>query len=84
MFNARAMFGVMYARVAALCSSCSLQKYLERWPAALNEAGRSLGVIEGTHNPDIKLNTIHLYQHYSLFMHNKLQYPWHGDYYQCV
>jgi hypothetical protein len=54
MANAPAMFGVMKARVAALCSSCSLQQYLERWRAALNEAGRSVGVNdnEGTHNPE--------------------------------
>jgi len=42
MFTARAIFGVTSAIVAALCSSCSLQKYLERLRAALNEAGQLL------------------------------------------
>ena len=31
-----------------------------------------------------ELNTVHLYQHYSLLMPNKLQYPWRGDYCECV
>jgi len=31
-----------------------------------------------------KINTLHLYQHYSLFMHNKLEYTWRGDYYERV
>ena len=35
-----------------LCSSCSLQKYLERWRAALKEDGRSAGVNEGTQDPE--------------------------------
>jgi hypothetical protein len=39
------MCGLTYVTVAALCCSCSLQKYLERWPAALNEAGRSVSVV---------------------------------------
>ena len=40
--------------VAALCSSCSLQKYLERWPAALNEAGLSvLMLMKGSKIPRI-------------------------------
>jgi hypothetical protein len=62
MVIARAMFGFMCARVAALCFSCSLQKYLERWRAALNEAGPSLGINdnEETHNPEMELNAIHL------------------------
>jgi hypothetical protein len=38
------MCGVMYGRVAALCSICSLRNISERRRAALNEAGRSLGV----------------------------------------
>ena len=49
MFIAKAICGLTYVRVAALCSSCSLQNYLERWPAALNEAERSLSN-EETHN----------------------------------
>jgi hypothetical protein len=32
----------------------------------------------------VELHTIQLYQHYSLFMHNKLQYTWRGDYCECV
>jgi hypothetical protein len=42
MFIARAMCGLKSVTVAALCSSCSLQKYRDRWPAALREAGRSV------------------------------------------
>jgi len=71
--------------VAALCSSCSPWKYLERWPADLDEAGLSvLMLMKGPKIPRIELNTVHLYQHYSLFMHNKLQYIWRGDYCGCV
>jgi hypothetical protein len=71
--------------VAALCSSCSSQKYLERWPAASKEAGRSvLTLMMGPMIPRIELHTVHLYPHYSLFMHNKLQFTWRGDYCECV
>ena len=77
MFISRAMCGLTYATVTALRSSCSLQKYLERWPASLYEAGRSVLVLtKGPKIPKTELNTLHLYQHYSLFMHNKLQYTW--------
>jgi len=70
--------------VTALCSSCSLQKYLKRWPAALYEAGRSvLMLMKGSKIPRIELSTVHLCQHYSLFMPNKLLYTWHGDYCVC-
>jgi hypothetical protein len=49
------------ATIDALCSSCSLQKYLERWLAALYEAGRSvLMLIKGSKIPRIELNTVHL------------------------
>jgi len=73
------------ARVDALCTSCSLQKYLEQWPAVLCEAGRSvLMLMKGSKIQRIELNTVHLYQHYSLFMANKLQYTWHGDYCECA
>jgi len=34
--------------------------------------------------PRMELNTFHLYQHYSLFMHNKLQYTWCGYYCECA
>ena len=85
MFMARSMCGLTYVTVAALCSSCSLQKYLERWPAALNEAGLSvLMLIKGSKIPRVELSTLHFYRHYSLFMHNKPQYNWRGDYCQCV
>jgi hypothetical protein len=52
------------ARVDALCSSCisascSLQKYLERLTAALNEAGQSvLMLMKGSKIPRIELNTV--------------------------
>ena len=73
------------ARVDALCSSCSLQKYLEQWPAALNEVWRSVLMLrKGSKIPRIELNTVHFYQRYSLFMPNKLQYTWCGDYCECV
>jgi len=54
MFIARAVCGVMSTRVVALCSSWSLNKYLERWQAALNEARWSLSFNgkEETHNPE--------------------------------
>jgi len=70
--------------VAALWS-CSRQKYLELWPAAWNEAWRSvLMLMKGSKIPRTELNTVPLYQHYSLFMPNKLQYTWRGDYCECV
>jgi hypothetical protein len=73
------------ATVDALCFSCSLQKYLEWWPAAFYEAGRSvLMLMKGSTILRIERNTVHLYQPYSLLMPNKLQYTWHGDYCQCV
>ena len=75
MFIAPAMCGLTYVKVAALFSSCSLHKYLERWPAALNEGGRSvLMLMKGPKIQRNELNTVHLYQNYSLFIHNKLQY----------
>ena len=44
----------------------------------------SVNVNEGTPRSwEFELNTVHLYQHYSLLMHNKLQYTWHGDYCEC-
>ena len=49
------------ARVDTLCSSCSLKKYLERWPTALNEAGPSVLMLKkGSMIPRIELNTVHL------------------------
>ena len=44
----------------------------------------SINVNEGTKIPRIELSTVHLYQHYSLFMPNKLQYTWSWDYCECV
>jgi len=77
MFIMRAMCRLTYITIVALCSSVTLQKYLEWWPAALYEAGRSvLMSMKGPKIPRIELNTVHLYQYYSLFMHNKLQYIW--------
>ena len=79
------MCELAYVTVTALCSSCSLQKYLEWWLGILNEAGRSVLVLmNGPKIPRIELNTVHLYQHYSLFMPTKLQYTWRGDYCECV
>jgi hypothetical protein len=81
MFIAQAICGLTYVTVAALWSSCCLQKYLRRWQAALNKAGRSVLIsMKGSKIPRTELSTVHLYQHYSLFMHNKLQYTWRGDY----
>jgi len=82
---ARAVCGLTRVTVAALFSSCSLQKYLERWPAALYEAGLSvLMSTKGSNIPRIELSTVHLYQRYSLFMPNKLQYTWREDYCEFV
>ena len=84
MFIARAVYGLTHVIVAALCS-CSLQKDLQRWPADLYEAGRSVLVLmKQSKIPRTEPNTVHLYQHYSLFMTNKLQYTWRGDYCECV
>jgi hypothetical protein len=72
MFIARAMCGLTYVTVAALCSF-SLQNYLKRWPASSNEAGLSVLILmKGSKFPRVELSTVHLYQHYSLFMPNKL------------
>jgi hypothetical protein len=61
MFIAQAMCGLTYVTVAALCSSCSLQKYLERWPEALYEAGRSvLMLMKGPKIPRVEFNIVHL------------------------
>jgi len=40
--------------------------------------------MKGFKIPRNEFNAVHLYQHYSLFMHNKLQYTCRGDYYKCV
>ena len=45
MFIARAMCVLTYVTVVALCSSCSLQKYLGSVTAALNAGGRSVSVV---------------------------------------
>jgi len=85
MFTARAICGLTYVTVAALFSGCSLHKYLERWPTALYEAGQSaLMLMKGSKILRSELNTVHLYQHYSLVMPNKLQYTWHENYCECV
>jgi len=82
MFIMWAMCGLTYVTVVALCS-CSTQKYIERWPAALNEVGWSL-LMKGHKILSIELNTVHFYQHYPFFMHNKLQYTSRGNYCECV
>jgi hypothetical protein len=72
-------------RADAFRSSCSLPKYLERWPAALYEAGRSVLILmKGSKILRTELSTVHLYQHYSLLMPNKLLYTWRGDYCEWV
>ena len=64
---------------------CSLQKYLEWWPAVWCDAGRSvLMLMKGHKTPRIEHSTVNLYQHYPLFMHNKLQYTWPGNYWVCA
>jgi len=40
--------------------------------------------MKGTKIPRIELSTVHLYQHYSLLMPNKLLHTWRGDYCECV
>ena len=73
------------ASVNAFCSSCSLPRYLERWPASLYEAGLSVLMLRKVSKiQGVELSTLHLYQHYSLFMPNKLQYTRRGDYCKCV
>jgi len=85
MFIAQAMCGLMHITVAALWFSGSVQKYLERWPAALYEAGRSVLVLmKGSKILRTELSTVHWYQHYSLFTPNKLQYTSRRDYCECV
>jgi hypothetical protein len=41
-------------------------------------------LMNGSKIPRIEFNTVHLYQHYSLFIPNKLQYIGRGDYCECV
>ena len=68
MFIARAMCGLTHVTVAALCSSCSLQKHLKHWPAALNEDGLSvLMLMKGSKIPRVELNkfTYNSIIHYS-------------------
>ena len=75
MFIARAMCVLTYVTVVALCSSCSLQKYLGSVTAALNAGGRSVSVVmKSPKIRRIELNTVHLYQQYSLLMHSKPHY----------
>jgi hypothetical protein len=58
MFITQAMCGLTYVTAAALWSSGSLQKYLERWPAALYEAGRSvLMLMNGLTTTEVKLQS---------------------------
>ena len=40
--------------------------------------------MKGSKIPRTELNTVHLYQHYSLYIPNKLQYTWRGDYCKCA
>ena len=54
MFIARALCGLTYVTIAAAWPSYSMQKYLERWPAAFYEEGRSVNVNvnEGIQDPE--------------------------------
>jgi hypothetical protein len=62
-------------RADALCCIYSLQKYLERLPGALYEAGQSVLMLRmGSKIPRNELSTVHLYQYYSMLMPKKLQY----------
>ena len=45
---------------------------------------RVLMILKEPTIPRVELNTVHLYQHYSLFMHNELQYTGRGDYDESV
>jgi hypothetical protein len=69
MFTMQAMCGVMNARVAALCSRCSLQ-------INLNSDGQlwmkldyqwELMLMKEPKIPRVELNSVHFQQHYSLF-----------------
>jgi hypothetical protein len=77
MFIARAMCGLTYTTAAALCSSFSLQKYLERWPTALYEAGRSvLMLMMGSKIPRIELNTVRVSIIHCLCLINSSTLTW--------
>jgi hypothetical protein len=66
-------------------ASCSLPKYFERWPTTLYEARRSvLMLMKGSKIPRFELSAVHLYQHYSLFVPNKLHKTIRGDYCECA
>jgi len=78
---------VFIARAMCSCLVLQLQSvvYIERCPAALAVAGRSMSMLISRPTiTRVELSTVHLYQHYSLFMHNKLRYIWRGDYCKCV
>jgi len=83
MFIARGMCGLTYVTVATLCSSYSLQKYLERWPAALNKAGRS-HVNEETQNHGRRTPYISLVTTLFTVYAQQTQNTWRGDYCECV
>jgi hypothetical protein len=53
-----------------------------KWQMGFNSAFK--GLMKGPKILRIELNAFHLYQHYSLFMHNKLQYTWRANYCECV
>jgi hypothetical protein len=40
--------------------------------------------MKGSKIPRFELNTVYLYEHYWLFMPNKLLYAWRGNYCECV
>jgi hypothetical protein len=67
------------------CLVLQLQSAEVSRTVTMYEAGRSvLMLMKESKIPRIELSTVHLYQHYSLFMLNKLQYTWCGDYCECV
>jgi len=72
-FIARAMCGLTYVTVAALCFSCSLLCISNSDWATENEAGRSVGVNgnEGPHWRDLSPVQFNCNCNYSLITHNK-------------
>jgi len=77
----------------ATCATCSINwmvfiterksVYSAVRTGSLNKAVCK-GLMEGSKIARTELNTVYLYQHYSLYMPNKLQYAWRGDYCECV
>jgi hypothetical protein len=82
MFIARAMCGLMYVTVVALCSGWSLQCISNGDWTTLNEAEQSVSVNSNEEACLLELTSIQFTcnGNYSLFMHNELQYTGFEDY----